>query len=243
MKKTITLEKIFNIKEGEKLRLISPSTEPVDKENVVEYAQELLGAGADMLHCDVMDGIAVQKQTYNEKMIFMIRRKVPKLKLDVHLMTSGGSSTVRRYVRAKPFAITIQYDYFEYEKDLINALKMISEAKIKCGISLSPNVPLSFVVPYLKYLDLILVMGVVPGAGGQPMIKSTISKLKEVKHLKDTLKKNLLISFDGGVNFKNANELFEAGADVLVSGSAVFNSFDRAYAIRSLKAEGEPIVY
>lgn len=236
-------QNIFQVKEGEKLRLISPSTEPVEKDNVIDYAQDLFNAGADLLHCDVMDGVAVKKVTYNEKMIFMLKRKVPNLKLDVHLMTSGGSGIVRRFVRARPFAITIQYDYFQFEKDLVKALKMISEAKIKCGISLSPSVPLSFVTPYLKYLDLILVMGVVPGAGGQKLIKSTVSKLKEVKRLKETLKKDLLISFDGGVNFKNANELFEAGADILVSGSAVYNSFDRAYAIRALKSDGEPIVY
>ena len=236
-------QNIFQVKEGEKLKLIAPSTEPVEKDGVIDYAQDLLNAGADLLHCDVMDGVAVKKVTYNEKMIFMLKRKVPNLKLDVHLMTAGGSGIVRRFVRAKPFAITVQYDYFEYEKDLLKALKMISEAKIKCGISLSPNVPLSFVTPYLKYIDIILVMGVVPGVGGQKLIPSTLSKLKQVKHLKDTLKKDLIISFDGGVNFKNANEIFEIGADVLVSGSAIYNSFDRAYAIRALKAEGEPIVH
>ena len=234
---------IFQVKEGEKLKLISPSTEPVEKDDVIDYAQELLNAGADLLHCDVMDGVAVKKITYNEKMIFMLKRKVPNLKLDVHLMTSGGSGIVRRFVRAKPFSITVQYDYFDFEKDLVKSLKMINEAKIKCGVSLSPNVPLSFITPYLKYIDLILVMGVVPGVGGRKLIPSTLSKLREVKHLKDTLKKDLIISFDGGVNFKNANEIFEAGADILVSGNAIYNSFDKAYAIRALKADGEPIVH
>jgi len=228
--------------ETEKIRLVAPSTEPVEKSQVIEYVGELIDAGADMIHCDVMDGVAVKKQTYNEKMIYMIRRKYRKVKLDVHLMTEGGSSTVRRFVKAKPYAITVQYDYFDSEKDLVKALSMIKDAKIKCGISLSPNVPISFITPYLKYLDIILIMGVVPGAGGQKMIPSTLLKVKEAKHIKDILKKSLTISFDGGVNLKNAKEIYDLGADMVVSGSAIYNSFDKAYAIKCFKAGEEPIV-
>lgn len=236
-----TKDKDMN-KVEEKIKLVSPSTEPVDKADVIDYASELMQIGADFLHCDVMDGVAVPKQTYNEKMIFLLKRKLPKFKLDVHLMTAGGSSTVKRYLRAKPYAITIQYDYFEDEKDFIKALKMIQKAKIKVGVSLSPNVPLSYIAPYISYIDLILIMGVKPGLGGQKMIESTLEKVKEAKHLKDTLKNSLLISFDGGVNLKNASSIYEAGADIVVSGSAIHDSFDRSYAIRALKAGGEPIV-
>lgn len=227
----------------EKIKYVAPSTEPADRSEVADYVQELLGIGADFIHCDVMDGIAVPKQTYNEKMITLLRRKFPNAKLDVHLMTAGGSATVKRYIKAKPFAITVQYEFFQSEKDLVNALKAISKAGIKCGISLSPNVPFSYITPYLKYIDLILVMGVKPGAGGQKLIPQTLSKVKEAKHLKDILKQSLLISFDGGVTLQNACDIYEAGADIVVSGSSIYNSFDREYAITALKGDGAPLVY
>ncbi len=224
-------------------KYVSASTEPVDRGDVVDYVQELLSAGADFIHCDVMDGVAVPKQTYSEKMIALLRRKYPKARLDVHLMTSGGSRTVKKYIRPKPYAITVQYEFFDNEKDLTKALKAISSAGIKCGLSISPNVPFSYIAPYLRYLDIILIMGVKPGIGGQKLIESTLAKVKEAKHIKNTLKKSLTISFDGGVNLQNASKVFEAGADMVISGSAIYNSFDKAYAIQALKGDGEPIVY
>ena len=224
-------------------KYVSASTEPVEKAEVVDYVQELLSAGADFIHCDVMDGFAVPKETYNEKMISLLRHRYPKARLDVHLMTYGGSRTVKKYVRAKPYSITVQYEFFENEKDLTKALKAIHSAKIKCGLSLSPNVPFSYIAPYLRFLDIVLIMGVKPGLGGQKLIESTLSKVKEAKHIKDTLKKSLTISFDGGVDLHNASKVFESGADVVISGSAIYNSFDKEYAINALKGDGEPIVY
>ena len=231
------------LKQKPRARYVSASTEPVGKDYVLDYVQDLVDAGTDFIHCDVMDGLAVEKETYDEKLIGIMKRKFPKARLDVHLMTEGGSESVKKFVKYKPYAITVQYDFFETEKDLIKALKMIKSHKIKAGISLSPNVPLSYLAPYISYIDIVLIMGVKPGLGGQTLIPETILKVKEANNLKRTLKNGLIISFDGGVNFKNASKIFEAGADVVVSGNAIYNSFDREYAIQALKSVGEPIVY
>ena len=189
-------QKVVEVKKASRIRLVSPSTEPVDKTELLSYVQELSNAGADFIHCDIMDGIAVEKVTYNEKTLMLIRKKFPNLRLDVHLMTAGGSKTVKKYIHSKPFAITVQYDYFSSEKDLVRALKAISKTKkIKCGISVSLNVPISYITPYLKYIDLVLIMGVQPGKGGQKMNKDAITKVREARHIKETLKNSLMISF------------------------------------------------
>lgn len=233
--------KIEEIKTGTKY--VAASTEPVDKADVVDYVEEMINCGADFIHCDVMDGIAVPKETYNEKVVGLLRRKFPKAKLDVHLMTAGGSETVKKYIRFKPYAITVQYDYFDTEKDLTKALREIKAAGIKAGLSFSPNVPLAYIAPYLSFIDLVLIMGVRPGLGGQQLIPATLTKVKEVKALKEAIKRSLIISFDGGVNMQNASDIFNSGADMVVSGSAIYNAFDREYAIKALKSDGVPLVY
>lgn len=223
-----------------RVKLVSPSTEPVDASELLDYATELINAGADFLHCDIMDGVAVTKRTYDAKALLPVRNGLPTFKLDVHLMVDDNEEFVKRFLRLRPYAITVQYDFFEYEKELLNCLKMIKRTKTKAGISISPKTPIAYITPFLKYIDLVLVMGVKPGLGGQELIPETLAKVRELKHIKNVLKKDLLISFDGGVTLKNAQKIYDAGADILVSGNAIYNSFDRAYAIDSLK-NGEPL--
>ena len=226
---------------NERKKYISVSTEPVPLSNVLVYSKEVMEAGADLIHCDIMDGIAVEKITYDDNMVKRIKKINKKFPIDVHLMIDNTLGNLSDFIRCRPWGITIQYDYFEYEKHLIKALRKIKKARIKAGVAISPNIPVSYIVPYLKYIDIILIMGVVPGLGGQEMIAETILKVKEASRIRDRLKKSLIVSFDGGVNFENAQEIFEAGANIIVSGSTVYNCFSKKYAIASLKA-GEPIV-
>ena len=225
----------------ERKKYVSVSTEPAERSDVLNYAKELMESGADLIHCDIMDGIAVDKITYDSNILKRMKKLNKKIPLDVHLMIDDTLGNVGNYIKCRPWGITVQYDYFEYEKHLIKTLKKIKHARIKAGIAISPNVPVSYIVPYLKYIDIILVMGVVPGLGGQEMIKDTLLKVKEASRIRDRLKSSLVISFDGGVNFQNAQEVFDAGANIVVSGSAVYNCFSRKYAIASLKT-GEPLV-
>ena len=225
----------------ERKRYVSASTEPVELKDVPAYANDMINSGADLLHCDVMDGVAVKKSTYDYAMVRKLKKLYKKFPLDVHLMIDDTVGEIKNYIKCRPWGITVQYDYFDYEKHLIKCLKRIKRARIKAGIAISPSVPVSYIVPYLKYLDIILIMGVVPGMGGQKLIEETILKVKEASSLRDRLKKSLIVSFDGGVNLENAEKIYNAGADMVVSGSAIYNCFSHKYAIESLKS-GEPIV-
>lgn len=225
----------------ERKKYVSASTEPVNITEVPAYAKELLEAGADLLHCDIMDGIAVEKTTYDYNMVKRLKKTFKKFPLDVHLMIDDTMGDIRRYIRNRPWGITVQYDYFDYEKHLVKTLKKIKRGRVRAGVAVSPNVPLSYIVPYLKYIDIILIMGVVPGRGGQKIIKDTLLKVREASRIRDTLKKSLIVSFDGGVTFENAQEIYDAGADIVVSGSLIYNCFSRKHAIQSLKL-GEPII-
>lgn len=222
-------------------KYVSVSTEPAEVKDVVAYCGEIIEAGADLLHCDIMDGVAVEKVTYNATMLKKIKKTYKKFPLDVHLMIDDTFGEILQYIRCHPWGITIQYDYFTSERQLVRTLKRIRRSRIKAGVALSPTIPISYIVPYLKYIDIILIMGVVPGLGGQEMIKDTLIKVKEACQLRDKFRKDMIVSFDGGVTYENAQEIFDAGADMVVSGSLVYNCFSRKHAIESLKL-GEPIV-
>lgn len=222
-------------------KYVSVSTEPVEIKDVPAYANEIIKCGADLLHCDIMDGVAVEKVTYDDDMVRKLKKLNKKFPLDVHLMIDDTVGEIKRYIKCKPWGITVQYDYFDYEKHLIKCLKKIKRARIKAGIAVSPSVPISYIVPYLKYIDIILVMGVIPGKGGQKVLEDTILKVKEASSLRNRFKKSLIISFDGGITFENAQRIYEAGADIVVSGSLVHDCFSKKYAIECLKT-GEPIV-
>lgn len=222
-------------------KIVSVSSEPAENSKVIEYAGELIKAGADMYHCDVMDGVAVRKVTYDYRMVKILRLKYPDFPLDVHLMTRDTISSISKYAKLKPYSISVQYEYFNYEKELIRCLKTIKRKKVKAGIAIAPQTPISYIMPYFKYIDMILIMSVIPGAGGQKFIPETLNKIREAKDLKNRFKKDMLISVDGGINFENAETVFETGADIIVSGSTVYNCFSRKYAIDSLRTS-EPIV-
>ncbi|MGN1227092.1 MAG: ribulose-phosphate 3-epimerase [Christensenellales bacterium] len=226
---------------NERKRYVSVSTEPVKIADVPAYAKEIIESGADLLHCDIMDGVAVKQITYDHNMVKRLKKNNKKFPLDVHLMIDDTVGEVGNYIKCRPWGITVQYDYFDYEKHLIKTLKRIKRAKIKVGIAISPSVSVSYIVPYLKYLDIILIMGVMPGLGGQKLMKETLLKVKEASELRDRLKKNLIVSFDGGVTFENVEEIYNAGADMVVSGSLVHNCFSRKHAIESLR-NGEPLI-
>lgn len=240
IKQNSFVEEVKGNKEGRK-RYVSASTEPIELKDVPTYANEMINCGADLLHCDVMDGVAVKKITYDYAMVRKLKNLYKKFPLDVHLMIDDTIGEIRNYIKCRPWGITVQYDYFDYEKHLIKCLKKIKRARIKAGIAISPSVPVSYIAPYLKYLDIILIMGVVPGRGGQTLIEETILKVKEASAIRDRLKKSLIVSFDGGVNLENAEKIYNAGADIVVSGSAINNCFSHKYAIESIKS-GEPIV-
>jgi len=222
-------------------RLISVSTEPVPVEEMIEYFKELEFAGADMLHCDIMDGIVVEKATYNEQLLGDIKANTD-LALDVHLMINEPYKLYKKYLKLRPQMITVQYEHFLYERQLRKVLKKIRRKRVKAGLSLSPNIPVSYILPFIPYVDMVLVMGVNIGSSGQTMHKGTIEKVKQVSMIRDKFRKDMLVGVDGGVNYDNVNALYEAGANLIVSGSLLYKSFSKKYAVDNLREPGKVIV-
>lgn len=205
---------------------IAPSILSADFARLAEEIREVEKFGCDSIHVDVMDGHFVPNLTIGAPVVKSIR-KITELPLDVHLMIDDPVRYIDDFVKAGSDYITI---HVEAEKDIAGTLQKIRDAGVKSGISLRPGTPVSELKPYLELLDLILVMTVEPGFGGQSFMPDMIDKVRELRPVF-----NGLISVDGGINPETAPVALEAGADILVAGSAVFSAKDRSKAIQQLR--------
>ena len=213
---------------------VSVSTDPIgDYQNIIEYAKQMQGV-ADFLHCDIMNKNFVSKDTYDFNLVKNINRN-SLIMLDVHLMVSEPTDDIEKYIDAGANIITLHYEAFADKEDLVEAIKYIKENYTLAGISLKPNTSFSEVRTYAFNADLILVMGVEPGASGQGMIPEMVDKVKEICKFREENNLKFKIEFDGGVNLENSKLLVDAGVDILVSGSCVYNSKDRKKTIEMLK--------
>ncbi|MFA5158966.1 MAG: ribulose-phosphate 3-epimerase [Candidatus Omnitrophota bacterium] len=202
--------------------MIAPSLLSADFSRLAEEIRDVEKAGCDALHIDVMDGHFVPNLTIGPLVVSAIR-KVTKLPLDVHLMIDAPSRYITEFRKAGADWITI---HVEAENDVRKTLQEIKKLGAKAGISLRPKTPVETILPYLPDLDVILIMSVEPGFGGQSFMPDTMEKIKVLRP-----KFQGLISVDGGIGAGNASQALEAGADVLVAGSAVFGKSDRMKAI------------
>jgi len=206
--------------------MIAPSLLSADFSKLAEEVRDVEKAGCDALHIDVMDGHFVPNLTIGPLVVSAVR-KVTKLVLDVHLMIDAPSRYIEEFRKAGADWITI---HVEAERDILKTLREIKKLGAKAGISLRPKTSLETILPYLSELDLVLVMSVEPGFGGQSFMPDMMEKVKVLRP-----KFQGLISVDGGIGAGNASQALEAGADVLVAGSAVFGKADRAKAIREFR--------
>jgi ribulose-phosphate 3-epimerase len=202
--------------------MIAPSLLSADFSRLAEEIRDVERSGCDALHIDVMDGHFVPNLTIGPLVVSAIR-KVTKLPLDVHLMIDTPSRSMAEFRKAGADWITI---HVEAEKNVRGVIQMIKTSGAKVGISLRPKTAVETLFPYLSDLDLILVMSVEPGFGGQSFMPEMMGKVKVLRR-----KFQGLISVDGGIGAGNASQALEAGADILVAGSAVFGKADRAKAI------------
>ena len=197
---------------------ISPSILSADFSNLEKDIKKLETAGADMIHVDVMDGHFVPNITIGPPVIKALRGKTS-LPFDVHLMISPVHKYIKDFANAGADIITI---HPEATPNLQESIDEIKNFKKKVGISLNPDTKIDIVEDYLNKVDLILIMSVYPGFGGQKFISDVLEKIRSLKNLKDKKKLNFDIEVDGGINFSNFKSVIDAGANVLVSGTKIF---------------------
>tara|TARA_B100000686_G_scaffold25646_1_gene24851 strand:+ start:492 stop:1151 length:660 start_codon:yes stop_codon:yes gene_type:complete len=213
---------------------ISPSILSADFSQLGKEIKKLEEGGADLIHVDVMDGHFVPNLTIGPPVIKALRNYT-KLPFDVHLMISPVHKYIKDYADAGADIITIHPEATENLKDSIDQIKKL---KKKVGISLNPNTEISVLDENISNIDLILIMSVFPGFGGQKFIPEIIEKIKKLKKIKDEKRYNFDIEVDGGINFLNSKDVLNAGANILVSGTTIFkeNNGDIKKNIEKLKS-------
>lgn len=211
---------------------IAPSILSADFANLERDLKRIESAGADMAHVDVMDAHFVPNLTIGAPVVKAIR-KVTDMPLDVHLMITNPDTYLDDYIAAGSDYITI---HLECDADISETLKRIRQAGIKAALSIKPKTPVSAVREYIKDLDMVLIMSVEPGFGGQKFIPESLEKLRQMRSLIDELNPECLLEIDGGVTADNAADIIAAGADILVAGSAVFGAPDMAKAISAIRS-------
>ncbi len=201
--------------------LLAPSLLAADNLNL-EGSIDSLGNNYDWLHLDIMDGHFVRNLSFSPDTARALRKRYPDAFIDVHLMIDRLEVLLPMFIETRPSLITI---HAECEGHLLHAsLSEIKKAGIKTGISLCPPTPVRNIESVLELADLVLIMSVTPGFGGQKLIPSSFDKVRELVSLREAYKYNYLIEIDGGINENNIISAARAGCDVIVAGSAVFNN-------------------
>lgn len=212
-------------------KLISPSLLSSNFINLEKDIEMLNQSEADWLHCDIMDGVFVPNISFGIPIVQAIRPKTQK-PLDVHLMIVSPEHYFEAFAKAGADIITFHY---EASTHIHRAVQQIKSLGLKAGVVLNPHTPVSVLEDILCELDLVLLMSVNPGFGGQKFIERTYDKVRKLRNMINEQGLSTLIEVDGGVNTQNASKLFEAGANVLVAGNAVFKSENPIETIKILK--------
>ncbi len=211
--------------------LISPSFLSSDFTNLEQEIKRMNDSEADWFHLDIMDGLFVPNITFGMPVIKQIKKHAKK-PLDVHLMIVQPERYIDEFKKAGADILTVHYEACTH---LHRTVQQIKDAGMKAGVSLNPHTSVALLEDILNDVDMVLLMSVNPGFGGQKFIENTYKKIKQLKALVEKNKADILIEIDGGVDANNAKKLIETGADVLVAGSFVFGSENPVETVKKLK--------
>ncbi|MBW1675283.1 MAG: ribulose-phosphate 3-epimerase [Deltaproteobacteria bacterium] len=214
------------------MKLIAPSILSADFSRLGEEVKAVERVGADWIHVDVMDGHFVPNITIGTLVVEAVKR-VTELPLDVHLMIENPDQYLEDFARAGSTLITVQVEACVHVHRTIQAIKALD---VKAGVALNPATPLSTIEWILEDVDLVLIMSVNPGFGGQKFIPQALQKIRDLKAMIRAKNLNVLIEVDGGINQETIQSAAEAGADVFVAGSAIFGSSDYGETIGKLRS-------
>jgi ribulose-phosphate 3-epimerase len=217
----------------EKEIVIAPSVLAADFGHLADDIQRVIAAGADWLHLDIMDGQFVDNISFGPGMVKLIRN-LTTLPLDVHLMIQRADYYVPRFIEAGANSITVHAEP-EAKHDVAKTLRLIRAGGCRAGLTLNPATDFAAVEPHLSNLDLLLIMTVHPGFGGQSFRPEMMPKVRRAWELRDSLGENYDIEVDGGINAETAHLSIGNGANVLVAGTSIFKAADYAEAIRELR--------
>jgi len=212
--------------------IVSPSLLSCDFANIQRDVEMINKSQADWFHVDVMDGVFVPNISFGFPVIAAVKKHATK-PLDVHLMIENPDNYIEEFKNVGADILTV---HFEACRHLHRTIQAIKAAGMKAGVALNPHTPVDLLSDVIEDLDLVLIMSVNPGFGGQKFINNAVLKVEQAKNLIHRRGSRALVEVDGGVNLETGLELVKAGADVLVAGSFVFNSKDLAVTIEALKS-------
>jgi ribulose-phosphate 3-epimerase len=214
--------------------MIAPSLLAADFTNLEQDIEMVNASEADWLHLDIMDGVFVPNISFGLPVVRAVK-KISQKPLDVHLMIIEPEKYLGAFRDAGADNLTV---HLETCRHLHRTIEEIKELGMKAGVTLNPHTPVELLVEIITFIDLVLIMSVNPGFGGQKFIPTSMNKIRKTRSLIEKSGSPALIEVDGGIDLSNAAMLFEAGTDILVAGTTIFRSADPAGAIRALKHAG-----
>ena len=216
--------------------IVASSILAADFSHLTEEIRRVEQAGADWIHCDIMDGHFVDNISFRPEIVGIVRKET-KLPVDVHLMIQRPDHYAPRFVKAGANSVTVHVER-EADHDVEKTLRLIRDAGCRPGLSLNPATPFESVEPFLDKIDILLVMTVHPGFGGQSFRPEMMEKVKRAAEWNKSRQRKIDIEVDGGINAETARLSIQNGANVLVAGTSIFHAKDYREAIRELRGSG-----